>query len=60
MVTKGVASVSSPVRNLREWSKTLNHDSFVDAVSAEFAKTYDGPLTIKVGETSGGARSLRY
>ena len=48
MVTKGVASVSSSVRNLREWSSTIDHDSFVDAVVREFKATYGGGSVVQV------------
>ncbi|BGP59397.1 hypothetical protein NBRC10512v2_000691 [Rhodotorula toruloides] len=40
MVTKGVASVPSPVRNLREWSKEIEHEKFVEVVAREFADKY--------------------
>ncbi|BGP22044.1 hypothetical protein JCM10295v2_000921 [Rhodotorula toruloides] len=40
MVTKGVASVPSPVRNLREWSKEIDHAKFVEVVAGEFADKY--------------------
>ncbi|BGP29252.1 hypothetical protein JCM10296v2_000990 [Rhodotorula toruloides] len=40
MVTKGVASVPSPVRNLREWSKDVSHEKFVEVVAREFADKY--------------------
>jgi len=37
MVTKGVASVRSPVRNIRSFgAKTVDHDDFVRAVTASF------------------------
>ncbi|KAH7916793.1 hypothetical protein BJ138DRAFT_1139170 [Hygrophoropsis aurantiaca] len=40
MVTKGVASVRSPVCNLRQFSPNISHDTFVDAVVREFQKEY--------------------
>ncbi|GJN87773.1 hypothetical protein Rhopal_000728-T1 [Rhodotorula paludigena] len=40
MVTKGVASVPSPVRNLREWSTRVNHERFVEVVARQFAEKY--------------------
>ncbi|KAK4333509.1 putative lipoate-protein ligase A [Rhodotorula toruloides] len=40
MVTKGVASVPSPVRNLRKWSKEVSHEKFVEVVAREFADKY--------------------
>ncbi|GAA5914253.1 hypothetical protein JCM6882_003666 [Rhodosporidiobolus microsporus] len=47
MVTKGVASVPSPVRNLREWSTEIEHEKFVEVVAREFAKRYGGSGEIK-------------
>ena len=38
MVSKGVASVPSPVRNLEEWSSLIDHDSFARAVVGEFVQ----------------------
>ena len=40
MITKGVASVPSPVRNLREWNEGLDHEKFVGGVAEEFARKY--------------------
>ncbi|GAA5883256.1 hypothetical protein JCM3774_000647 [Rhodotorula dairenensis] len=49
MVTKGVASVPSPVKNLREFAtgdrggggrERVNHERFVEVVADEFATTY--------------------
>ncbi|GAA6048019.1 hypothetical protein JCM3770_000151 [Rhodotorula araucariae] len=40
MVTKGVASVPSPVRNLRETSTAVNHERFIEAVAEQFAQKY--------------------
>ncbi|GAA5997015.1 putative lipoate--protein ligase [Rhodotorula paludigena] len=40
MVTKGVASVPSPVRNLREWSTRVNHERFVEVVARQFEEKY--------------------
>lgn len=50
LVTKGVASVSSPVRNLREWSSSIGHEQFVETVSQEFARYYanDQEIDVKV------------
>ena len=35
-------SVPSPVRNLREWNSLLDHQSFFDAVTDQFLRTYGG------------------
>jgi len=40
LVTKGVASVRSPVTRLREVSFTVDHLSFCDAIRTEFLKRY--------------------
>ncbi|GAA5894836.1 putative lipoate--protein ligase [Sporobolomyces salmoneus] len=51
MITKGVASVPSPVRNLREWNDKIDHESFVENVSKEFAERYNVSGEIKrIGE----------
>lgn len=42
LVTKGVESVRSPVQNLRKWAPAMTHETFVDAVTQEFQKTYNG------------------
>ncbi|SCZ91813.1 BZ3500_MvSof-1268-A1-R1_Chr5-3g08153 [Microbotryum saponariae] len=49
LVTKGVASVPSPVKNLREFSATIDHASFVRAVTKEFGKSH-GDEGIKIHE----------
>lgn len=48
MVAKGVASVSSPVRNLRDWSVSIDHDEFVEAVADEFVKSHGASGVIQV------------
>ena len=53
LVTKGVASVSSPVRNLREWSDRIDHESFVNAVASEFGRTYADGEELKVQVSRG-------
>ncbi|KII94603.1 hypothetical protein PLICRDRAFT_33404 [Plicaturopsis crispa FD-325 SS-3] len=40
MITKGVASVRSPVCNLRRFSATVNHDAFTKAVIDAFREEY--------------------
>ncbi|KAI9467171.1 Lipoyltransferase and lipoate-protein ligase [Lactarius psammicola] len=40
MVTRGVASVRSPVKNLREFSPTVTHDTFVKAMVQAFREEY--------------------
>jgi lipoate-protein ligase A len=40
MITKGVASVRSPVCNLAQFSETVSHDTFVNAVVDSFKAEY--------------------
>jgi hypothetical protein len=40
MVTRGVASVRSPVKNLREFSPTITHNTFVEAMVQAFREEY--------------------
>lgn len=42
MTSKGVESVSSPVKNLCEWDPLLTHDAFVGAVADQFTSVYGG------------------
>ncbi|EGO27983.1 hypothetical protein SERLADRAFT_462347 [Serpula lacrymans var. lacrymans S7.9] len=52
MVTKGVASVRSPVCNLQQFSSTISHDAFVDAVVHEFRNEFDiSEQACMIGET---------
>lgn len=46
MVSKGVESVPSPVRNLREWDPFLDHQSFFDAVAEQFIHVYGGSKNV--------------
>ncbi|KXN89511.1 Lipoate-protein ligase A [Leucoagaricus sp. SymC.cos] len=41
MITKGVASVRSPVRNIQQSNMNVDHTSFTAAVISEFQKEYD-------------------
>ncbi|KAI9251211.1 hypothetical protein BY458DRAFT_536151 [Sporodiniella umbellata] len=41
IVSKGVASVPSPVTNLREYSFTIDHQQFCESVLFEFLKAYN-------------------
>lgn len=47
IVSKGVASVPSPVTNLREYSFTVDHQQFCDSVLSEFVKAYNDGQTVK-------------
>jgi lipoate-protein ligase A len=46
LVTKGVASVPSPVTNLRSYSYTIDHQQFCEAVIEEFvdAHNHNNPI----------------
>lgn len=52
MITKGVASVPSPVRNLKEWNADLDHERFVEQVSQEFARRYNVSDEVQVRHSS--------
>ena len=40
MITRGVASIRSPVKNLQEFSPAVNHDKFVRAMVQAFREKY--------------------
>ncbi len=40
MITRGVASIRSPVKNLQEFSPTVTHDKFVRAMVQAFREEY--------------------
>jgi lipoate---protein ligase len=41
LVTKGVASVRSPVRNLQQYNPGITHEAFVEAVVCAFREHYN-------------------
>ncbi|KAF7723213.1 Biotin/lipoate A/B protein ligase [Apophysomyces ossiformis] len=47
IVSKGVASVPSPVTNLREYSYTVDHQQFCEAVLAEFVHDYNDDIPVE-------------
>ncbi|KAJ1651289.1 hypothetical protein GGH95_006441 [Coemansia sp. RSA 1836] len=53
---KGVASVPSPVVNLRDYSHTIDHSSFCDAVLRQFADTFAPPAEVVAIDTSSDLR----
>ncbi|KAF9527963.1 hypothetical protein CPB83DRAFT_814445 [Crepidotus variabilis] len=60
IVTKGVASVRSPVCNLRHHSQSISHNHFVEAVVSEFRKEYSIDNDIHyIGDTK-ELRSVEY
>lgn len=42
MVSKGVESVPSPVKNLVEWDPLLDHQAFFETVANQFIHVYGG------------------
>ncbi|KAF8180170.1 hypothetical protein BJ912DRAFT_907302 [Pholiota molesta] len=56
MVTKGVASVRSPVCNLQKHSASATHDNFTAAVTAEFRKEYGVGSEPRIITDSEGAK----
>ena len=40
MITRGVASIRSPVKNLQEFSPAVTHDRFVRAIVQAFREEY--------------------
>jgi len=60
MHTKGVASVRSPVCNLRQFKPSVDHLSFVDAVVATFRKEYGIDDKIRHVEDSEDTRNVEY
>lgn len=41
MITRGVASVRSPVCNLQQYSSSISHDAYTDAVVQAFREEYE-------------------
>ncbi|KAG6820695.1 hypothetical protein H0H93_013214 [Arthromyces matolae] len=60
MITKGVASVRSPVCNLRQHSSTITHDTFANAVVEEFRKEYSISAPTQVVEEKDGLEAIEY
>ncbi|TFK55418.1 Lipoyltransferase and lipoate-protein ligase [Heliocybe sulcata] len=60
MVTKGVDSVRSPVCNLRQFSSTIDHETFVDAVVSEFRREYRVDEPIRYVNDGEGAEETDY
>lgn len=48
MITKGVDSVRSTVRNLQDFSPDVTHDRFVSAVAKEFTDYYGGDGLVSI------------
>lgn len=47
-MSKGVASVPSPVTNLRDYSYTVDHQQFCESVLSEFVKAYNDGEPVEV------------
>ena len=50
MITRGVASVRSPVCNLQQYSSSISHDAYTDAVVQAFREEYE--IDEEVSDTS--------
>ena len=48
MITKGVASVRSPVKNVIHWKNDISHDEFVQAVIRKFIENHNSNNPIVV------------
>ena len=62
MDTKGVASVRSPVCNLRHFDTSINHDTFVEAVVKAFREEYgiyDEVQKVEETEQTAGIEYIR-
>ncbi|KAN0132546.1 Lipoyltransferase and lipoate-protein ligase [Lactarius tabidus] len=57
MVTRGVASVRSPVKNLREFSPTITHNTFVEAMVQAFREEYHVKEPVQYVQASDAADS---
>ncbi|KAI0254864.1 hypothetical protein BJV78DRAFT_1273894 [Lactifluus subvellereus] len=55
MVTRGVASVRSPVKNLQEFNPTVSHDKFVRAMVQSFREEYHVEEPVRYVEASEAA-----
>jgi len=60
MITKGVASIRSPVCNLVQYSPAMSHDVFADAVINEFQKEYSIDETVHVVDENEGTAVIEY
>ncbi|KAG5338562.1 hypothetical protein C0989_007050 [Termitomyces sp. Mn162] len=60
MITRGVASVRSPVCNLRQFSTIVTHDSFTEAVVDEFRKEYGIFTPAQVVNETDDLKSIEY
>ncbi|TFK43907.1 hypothetical protein BDQ12DRAFT_675776 [Crucibulum laeve] len=60
MITKGVASVRSPVCNLQQFSTSLTHEAFADAVVTEFCKEYGIDETVCTVHDTADVRRIEY
>lgn len=58
MVTKGVSSVRSPVKNIIEWQPHITHDTFVAAVIKKFEEHHKVDKKIIVGRPPSKSRLL--
>ncbi|KAF8076802.1 hypothetical protein FPV67DRAFT_433361 [Lyophyllum atratum] len=60
MITKGVASVRSPVCNLQQFSREITHETFTAAVVDEFRKEYGITSAAQIMDESDDLTSIEY
>jgi len=60
MITKGVASVRSPVCNLQQYMPTISHNVFANTVIKEFRKEYDINETAHAIEENKDTTNIEY
>ena len=53
MITKGVASVRSPVQNLQRFDPGITHERFVEATIEAFQDTYGIDEEVRITHTDG-------
>lgn len=60
MITKGVASVRSPVCNLQQFNSKITHDAFTNAIVQEFQNEYGVDTSAHVISESEELKNLEY
>ncbi|KZP21546.1 Lipoyltransferase and lipoate-protein ligase [Athelia psychrophila] len=60
MITRGVASVRSPVCNLQQYSPSASHDAFADAVVQAFREEYNIEQDVQMAEENEATLGIDY
>ncbi|KAF7971725.1 hypothetical protein HWV62_20097 [Athelia sp. TMB] len=60
MITRGVASVRSPVCNLQQYSSSISHDAYTDAVVQAFREEYEIDEEVQVAEENAASLGIDY